>query len=147
MGLCWWHLPWAEGHSWLLPRRVADCHEACELESRDAETKEEAWKRPRQRDCVAARKPLFAAGELEAVADDLDQFAATVQEICEVPDHLVLGAENRDLCREERDWEGRLSDLAHEIRCGAVCGRWRENRSRTRLPTRTRSRNEPGAHR
>lgn len=66
------------------------------------------------------------------MADDLDALSATLREISEVPDHLVLGPENRDLCREERDWEGRLSDLAHEIRCGAVCGRWRKNRSRTR---------------
>jgi hypothetical protein len=60
---------------------------------------------------------LVAADDLDAVADDLDALAAALQEISEVPDHLVLGPENRDLCREARDWEGRSGDLAHEIRC------------------------------
>jgi hypothetical protein len=30
---------------------------------------------------------------------------------------IGVGEENLDLCREARDWEGRLGDLAHEIRC------------------------------
>lgn len=65
---------------------------------------------------VGNRDRLVAADDLDAVADDLDALAAALREISEVPDHLVLGPENRDLCREARDWEGRLSDLAHEIR-------------------------------
>jgi hypothetical protein len=51
------------------------------------------------------------------VAEDLDSLGAALREISEVPDHLVRGPENPDLCREARDWEGRLGDLAHEIRC------------------------------
>lgn len=51
------------------------------------------------------------------MADDLDALAAALREISEVLDHLVLGAENRDLSREARDWERWLTDLAHEIRC------------------------------
>lgn len=63
------------------------------------------------------RKRLFAAGELDAVADEIDELAATLREISEVPDQGAVGEENLDLCREARDWEGRLGDLAHEIRC------------------------------
>ena len=66
---------------------------------------------------VGNRDRLIAADDLDAVADDLDALAAALREIAEVPNHLVLGPESRDLCREARDWEGRLGDLAHEIRC------------------------------
>jgi hypothetical protein len=60
---------------------------------------------------------LFAAEELDAVADDLDQFAATLREISEAPAEVGVGPEDRELCGEAEDWEGRLADLAHEIRC------------------------------
>jgi hypothetical protein len=60
---------------------------------------------------------LFAAEELDAVADDLDQLAATLREISEAPEHGGIGPEDRELCGEAEDWEGRLADLAHEIRC------------------------------
>ena len=63
------------------------------------------------------RKRLFAADELGAVADEIDDLAATLREISEVPEQCEVGEENLDLCREARDWEGRLGDLAHEIRC------------------------------
>lgn len=60
---------------------------------------------------------MVAADDLDAVADDLDALGAALREIAEGPDHLVLGPENQNPCREARDWEGRVSDLAHEIRC------------------------------
>lgn len=49
---------------------------------------------------LGERGRLFAADDLDAVADDLDALGTALQEIAEVPDHLVLGPENRDLCRE-----------------------------------------------
>lgn len=49
--------------------------------------------------------------------DPIDELAATVKEISEVPDQCKVGEENLDLCREAMDWDGRLADLAHEIRC------------------------------
>lgn len=58
-----------------------------------------------------------AAPEPEAGHEHGSVFRGSLREIAEVPDHLVLGPENRDLCGEARDWEGRLGDLAHEIRC------------------------------
>lgn len=66
---------------------------------------------------VGSRDRLIAADDLDAVADDLDALGAALREIAEVQDHLVLGPAKRDLCREARDWEGKLGDLAHEIRC------------------------------
>jgi hypothetical protein len=66
---------------------------------------------------LGAGDRLFAADELDAVADEIDELAATVKEISEVPDQCEVGEENLDLCREARDWEGRLGDLAHEIPC------------------------------
>jgi hypothetical protein len=51
------------------------------------------------------------------VAEDLDQLAATVREISEVPDQCEVGGANLELCGDAKDWEGRLRELAHEIRC------------------------------
>lgn len=50
------------------------------------------------------------------MADDLDQLAGTVREISEVPDQCEVGGANLELCGDAKDWEGRLRDLAHEIR-------------------------------
>lgn len=66
---------------------------------------------------VGDRDRQVAADGFDAVTDGLDALAAALREISEVPDHLVLGPENQNPCREARDWEGRVSDLAHEIRC------------------------------
>jgi hypothetical protein len=65
---------------------------------------------------LGQRGRLFAAEELEAVADDLDALAATVHEISEVPDLCKVSGANLELCGDAKDWEGRLRDLAYEIR-------------------------------
>lgn len=57
---------------------------------------------------VGDRDRIVAADALNAVADDLAALGAALREISEVPEHLVLGPENRDLFRGARDWEGRL---------------------------------------
>ena len=67
--------------------------------------------------CLGGGDRLFAAEELDAVADDLDQLAATLRDISEAPADGGVGPEDLELCEEAKDWEGRLGDLAHEIRC------------------------------
>jgi hypothetical protein len=66
---------------------------------------------------LGQRGRLFAAEELEAVAEDLDQLATTVREISEVPDQCEVQGANLELCGDAKDWDGKLRDLAHEIRC------------------------------
>lgn len=50
------------------------------------------------------------------MAYEIDDLAATLREISEVPDQCEFSGENLELSRDARDWEGRLSDVAHEIR-------------------------------
>jgi hypothetical protein len=52
---------------------------------------------------LGGRERLFAAEELEAVADDLDALAAAVREISEVPDLCGVSGPNLELCRVAKD--------------------------------------------
>jgi hypothetical protein len=40
-----------------------------------------------------------------------------VREISEVPAQCEVGGANLELCGDAKDWDGKLRDMAHEIRC------------------------------